>query len=301
MQISNYVSSNRYTSYESSRKTKNSSTEQFSLPGLSEKEEAVESRDVDTRPEEDYHKFISEKINEILEKIRNGETEPTYQIGAQSFTEKEWDKFLEKFDSIEETIQELIREEQARKEAEQVSQIQTEQTAAVEDNTGLLTEEATWCSYPAANPNKGDIRYITWYTEEGIFCRKAGQNSGYEWLIAFEQKGQYDKAMELISRFPSDWNLRFAAHENFWTDFLKDEIDMDKFMEFMNSTNKGIPDYSVTVGDSMYIDREKIQWAKYFNSFGNKFYTAEEFQRQQMEIVAANASKKTKIENLYGK
>ncbi len=238
MQISNQVSSNRYTPYQGNRKTKGSLTERFSLPGLTDREKTAENGNIDTRPEEDYHKFIAEKINEILEKIRNGETEPTYQIGAQSFTEKEWDKFLEKFDSIEETIRELIREEQARKEAEQTH---TEQNVAVEENTGLLTEEATWCSYPLADSNKGNIRYITWYTEEGIFCRKAGQHSGYEWSIAFDHKEQYDKVMELISRFPSDWNLRFAAHENFWKDFLKDEIDMDQFMEFMKSTNKGIP------------------------------------------------------------
>ena len=62
-----------------------------------------------------YSEYLKKKIDEIFVKIQNGDTEPSYQIGSQSFTEKEWETFLEKFDSIEEAIQELIKEEQARK------------------------------------------------------------------------------------------------------------------------------------------------------------------------------------------
>ncbi len=43
----------------------------------------------------------------------------TFQIGVQSFTEKEWEEFLDKFDSAEEAIQELMKEEQERREAEE--------------------------------------------------------------------------------------------------------------------------------------------------------------------------------------
>ena len=64
-----------------------------------------------------YREFFAMYMEQIFIKIQSGDTEPTYQIGSQSFTEKEWETFLEKFDSIEEAIQELIKEEQARKEA----------------------------------------------------------------------------------------------------------------------------------------------------------------------------------------
>ena len=60
-----------------------------------------------------YSEYLKKKINEILKKIQNGDTEPSYQIGAQSFTEKEWEEFLDRFDSIEEAIQELIIESSA--------------------------------------------------------------------------------------------------------------------------------------------------------------------------------------------
>ena len=35
--------------------------------------------------------------------------EPSYQIGSQSFTEKEWDRFLVRFDALEEKIRERLR------------------------------------------------------------------------------------------------------------------------------------------------------------------------------------------------
>ena len=250
---------------------------------------------VDTEGMVDYVKLLEEKINEIFVKIQNGDTESTYQIGAQSFTEKEWEEFLDKFDSVEEAIQELMKEEQAKKEAEEIQK----EGIVTNDTSILLTTESTSCVYETADPEDDDLRYITWYTEEGIFCRKAGQTEGYEWSITFENKEQYDKVMEFIGHFPSDWNMRFAAHENFWNDFLNDEIDIDGFMEFINGTNKGVPDYSITVGDSVYIDKDKVQWAKYTNPLGSRFYTAEEMHQMQMEIIAANEAKQTKLTDSY--
>ena len=254
---------------------------------------------IDTEETVDYAKILEEKINEIFAKIQNGDTEASYQIGSQSFTEKEWEEFLDKFDTAQEAIQELMKEEPARKEAEEAKKV----VAFTNDASTLLTTESTSCVYETADPDDDDIRYITWYTEEGIFCRKAGQTEGYEWSITFENKEQYDKVMEFIGQFPSDWNMRFAAHENFWNDFLNDEIDMEGFMEFINGTNKGIPDYSITVGDSMYIDKDKMQWAKYTNPLGARFFTAEEMYQMQMEIIAANEEKlkaqKVSYEEMY--
>ena len=54
--------------------------------------------------------FLREKCEEILEKLRNGETEVSYQIGAESYTEKEWDKLLKKFDDIQEDVRRKMEE-----------------------------------------------------------------------------------------------------------------------------------------------------------------------------------------------
>ena len=57
---------------------------------------------------------ISNKKDEIAQKIKNGETEPTFSIGAQSFTIKEWDKLLAKVDKNNEQVR---KEQEQRKEA----------------------------------------------------------------------------------------------------------------------------------------------------------------------------------------
>ena len=164
----------------------------------------------------------------------------------------------------------------------------------------LLTSESTTCMYETADPDDNDIHYITWYTEEGIFCRKAGQTEGYEWTIPFDNDKQYNKVIDFINQFPRDWNLRFAAHENFWRDFLDGTLDIEGFMEFMNGTNKGIPNFSVTVGDSMYIDKDKVQWAKYTNPLGVKFYSAYEMQQLHMKSNVIGTTKAEQLSNVQG-
>lgn len=54
--------------------------------------------------------IIRDRISELAEKIKNGDTEKSYQIGAQSFTDTEWSFFLEQFDSIQEEMVKEMRE-----------------------------------------------------------------------------------------------------------------------------------------------------------------------------------------------
>lgn len=54
--------------------------------------------------------FLRGKSEEILEKLRNGETETAYPIGGEAYTEKEWDKLLQKFDDIQEDVRRKMEE-----------------------------------------------------------------------------------------------------------------------------------------------------------------------------------------------
>jgi len=242
-----------------------------------------------------YQEFISAYMEQIFVKIQSGDTEPTYQIGSQSFTEKEWEEFLDMFDSVEEAIQELMEKEQAAKEAEKAE----EDIELTMDEGSQLTAESTTCTYPSADPKREPAQYITMYTPEGIYCKKIDETE-FMWTLPFENEEDYSKVLGFLGNFPSDWNMRFAASKKFWTDYLDDKIDMDEFMEFMEGTNKGVPDYSITIGDSMYIDKDKMQWAEYTNPPGTRLYTAEEMYRMQMEIIAANQAKLTKLTDSYG-
>lgn len=254
----------------------------------------AENASEDTAENLDYAQAIREKIEEIYEKVANGDTEQSFVIGAQSFTLEEWDEFLAKFDAAEEEIRKMQKEE-IEKRTEQ--NMDTAAKSATEEST-ILTSESTMCTYPASDSDEEDIRYITWYTEEGIFCRKAGQTEGYEWTVPFENKEQYEKVMDFIKQFPADYNSRFAAHENFWTDYLNGEIDEEAFLNFMEGTDNGVPDYSVVKGDSVYFDRDKMQWAEYLNPLDVRIYTAEELQGYVDEQIKANQSKKLKLEEM---
>ena len=258
--------------------------------GFFEGAEAAE--DVMDISDEEYMELIRKQIEEMQEKLDNGEVNESFQIGAQTFTIEEWQNFLEKFDSIQEAIEALMKERHAKLEKQNLNK---EEEKIDEIATEMIVSESTSCSYPSSDADGEEVRYITWYTEEGIFCRKAGQLKGYEWSIPFENKELYDKVMEFLGQVPSDWNLRFTAHENFWQDFLNDEIDMDGFMEFLNGTNKGIPDFSITEGNSMYIDKDKAKWAKYTNPLDAKIYTAEEMQEVIDKEIQKNQYKKKSL------
>jgi len=250
---------------------------------------------------EEIMQILHGKAEEIYEKIKNGETEPSYQIGKCSFTEKQWDKMLEKFDAVQEMFRKQREEENARKEAKakrEEEKAGTVNYSKAEQNDSLLEEltdllsDTTACSFPPNEPETEKPMYITMYTAEGIYCSKLGPvGGGFEklWFLPFQDSSEYDKVMNFLERFEQKDNLRFASNESFWKDFLNDRIEEDDFAEFFKGTNHGMPDYSLLTQDSMYIDREKIKYAAYMNQPGTKMLTREEMLAEQAAVVERNS------------
>lgn len=170
----------------------------------------------------DYLSQIHKKIEEMQEKLDNDEVNESFQIGGQTFTVEEWDEFLKKFDSIQEAMEALMKERHEKKEEQQTNTEEVVDAATME----MIVSESTSCTYPD-DSNSEDVLHITWYTEEGIFCRKAGQTEGYEWCIPFGNKEQYDKVMGFIGQLPKDSDWRFASQESFWQEFLYGENSVD--------------------------------------------------------------------------
>ena len=141
----------------------------------------------------DYREFLRKKTEELYVRFKKGEFDPTYQIGAASFTEKEWDKLLEKFDAIQEEIRVQMREEHEKREQKAEEDLR---------QNALLNSDYTTAAYPQQNNQEEEVHYITCYTEEGIFCRREGVDSGYEWSIRFNSKEEYSKVMQFINQFP---------------------------------------------------------------------------------------------------
>jgi len=67
--------------------------------------------------------IIDNRMDYLAEKIKNGDTEISYQIGASSFTEREWNKIIEKYDDIQEKLKEMKAQEREKKEQKAVNNV----------------------------------------------------------------------------------------------------------------------------------------------------------------------------------
>lgn len=68
--------------------------------------------------EKEYAEMLRQQIDELQEKATKGEIEESFKIGAQTFTLEEWNEFLEKFDSVQEILEAMMRQRHAKLEEE---------------------------------------------------------------------------------------------------------------------------------------------------------------------------------------
>lgn len=203
-------------------------------------------------------KTFIEHMQEMFDKLEHGETQPVYQIGGQAFTLEEWDKFLANFDKAQEAVRAALEEETGHTltEPESTSIVKEPDEVSLQ----ALAAKSTICSHPSswyqhleqkekaeaiekdklrsaeaqeaitsaeaegagrkADKAAEEIKFITWYTPEGIFCRQVGQTEGYFWTIPFEDDKQYQKVLDYLETNKHIANPRFAAEKGFWIAFL---------------------------------------------------------------------------------
>ena len=90
----------------------------------------------------DYTKQLQEHMEEMLDKIRHGTSQPKIQIGAQEYTQEEWKKLLEKFDEAEEELIEQVEAEiEIRIENAEEEKAEIEEIAKEEMKTAYLNLE----------------------------------------------------------------------------------------------------------------------------------------------------------------
>lgn len=94
----------------------------------------------------------------IYNKMKNGETEESFQIGGQSFSMKEWDKLLDSFDKAEEALQEAIEEEEEVKDKEMA---ETAKKSIVNDTPAqplidMLLSDTLKVTFPTDATNESD-------------------------------------------------------------------------------------------------------------------------------------------------
>jgi hypothetical protein len=70
--------------------------------------------------------------------------------------------------------------------------------------------------------------HIMWMTEDGIFCRKQGQTSGYEWTISFDSEDQYERALELFDSIDDENMPKDISTKEFWEKCLAESQNTEK-------------------------------------------------------------------------
>lgn len=202
---------------------------------------------------------MREKMGEMYKKVLTGNTQPSFRIGSSTFTLDEWEEFLSRFDTVEEAYKAAMRAEYRIDEKLHATRTNAAATSIVTDPDKAkavldpavsaiepLLYESVISSYPPEDEDDEPKQYITWFNEDGVFCREQGQTDGYLWSIELFDKDSLNKILSFIDRFnpnTSNANLEFAAQESFWRDYLAGNIDETDFVRNYVITDKDISAY----------------------------------------------------------
>ena len=164
---------------------------------------------------------IKEKMQEIYDKLQNGDTDTKFQIGNQEFTIKEWDSFLEKFDSVQDAIRAALEEkEKAERLEEELTGVS--ETAEEPGDVDSILAQSVKTTEEESNPKTW---YITCFSEEGIWCKKftEGQEGEDLWRMEFTDPSQYQKVLNYLQSFAEGEEVPHAEEEDFWRRFLEED------------------------------------------------------------------------------
>lgn len=167
---------------------------------------------------------IREKMQEIYDKLQNGDTETKFRIGNQEFSIAEWDNFLEKFDSVQDAIRAALEEKIEKEKAERLEEELTgvSETEKKPDDVDSILAQSVKTTEENSDPKTW---YITCFTEEGIWCKKftEGQEGEDLWRMEFTDPSQYQKVLNYLQSFAEGEEVPHAQEEEFWKRFLEED------------------------------------------------------------------------------
>lgn len=214
--------------------------------------------------------FTGEKEEEPLEGDGTEETEEKPR--EKTLTEEEWEELLKQLDVVEDVLQNMLEQEkqEGSPEKNETNELKKENTSTelLEETILSLTEESTWSTPEVDDEEELGVSYLTWYTKKGIYCRKIGGKKKEQWRIHLFTLEEYEKVLLFLRRFPEDWNLLFAANQEFWLDFLDNDFDEEGFVAYMEGKNKEGADRSTDAGNSEMLQRNGGNWSEYLNLSG---------------------------------
>lgn len=184
-----------------------------------------------------FTQLVDERREEMERRLHDGVSdEPSYQIGAASYTEKEWKKLLLSFDTIEEEIRreieleaEQAKEEKAERELrekdEEEKRLQIKALEKPDEDAELcradhLLGDHFTCSCPETDESGEQKRYHTIINKNSMCCFDPDGN--VIWKICFSDTAQYETALNFFKSADPEDALRPACDENFWNGFLNE-------------------------------------------------------------------------------
>ena len=229
---------------------------------------SVDDKNSFTNSNMDYQRIISERRNEIYEKLKNGDTEESFQIGGSSFTEKKWDKLLSEVDDITEEMREAMREEHEKRFAEVVEEKSVKQTEHM-DGTDVLSK--------LFDTENTDIIELADNTSKEISARVYSAEELQEAIDKEVQSNQYKKKSlyeMLMDSCPEGTNatFRFAGESKIYSfyEYIEEferrsgemstdaastishasgnEIDISNFKEYETPNYKFVPEPEIGEG-----------------------------------------------------
>ena len=138
-----------------------------------------------------FYSLVQKEHEEFEERIRTGSWEPSFQIGANSFTEREWTKLIKSVDAAQDEM---------RKAAEREKEMQEERQQDKTQNTGM--------------PD------IIVYDADGIRCIDA-ESGICLWFIRFTEDTQYFKVQEYMENTGKEGDPSSLSSEGFWKEMLR--------------------------------------------------------------------------------
>ncbi len=173
--------------------------------GSSSSNEVLNSEDSSnkTGDKDFFSKMAEQYAQNVKARIENGDSEPAYQIGGQTFTEEEWNKLLEKVETAIDSMKAETAEVSDKKEEEiaenLIAELFRDRSADnIQNNDELNTEESgtdaasesstpgmtTWYQGKTMEEwSAADSKYtdpetgISWYVREGKYPYMVGEDA----------------------------------------------------------------------------------------------------------------------------
>ena len=174
----------------------------------------------------DYAEILRAKQEEIRDKLNNGETETSFGIGGESYTNKEWNRLMSRFDNTIDEMRESMREEIAKRTG-RVEANKVKQSKAVNEyfsmaQDGVINYKGVTfaCDYKTNTLTLGDCS-----NEDN--CIRVGLSKGGSFLFNRDEIGSVSDAITMFSPEDRTRIMRAIQMDNMAQKALKEIEDED--------------------------------------------------------------------------